>query len=318
MAELIDLQLKMGEISKAEVRLRKIIESAPESGVAYRFMGMVFLAKKDYLSARDAFNEAYVRKADVNLLAQLVSAYIAAKDVSGAQEKLEGIIKESPEHPTAHSLLGVLYQQQNKPKQAEREFKQQVKLTTTSTDAYIQLANIRIAQNNLEGAKSAYKQALKYLPEDVRLLHRLAMLHEGQQEFDNAIGYYEQILKIAPSNVLATNNLASLLAEHKIGDENLNRAFSLASRLSSSKDPMFIDTFGWINYKLGKHVEAVEILRPVVDKMPDVAIFRYHLGMSYFKLGKPELAKKHLKKAIEIGKFANMNEAKKALSTLQQ
>jgi Tfp pilus assembly protein PilF len=308
----------MGELSKAETMLRKIIESDPESGLAYRFMGMVFLAQKNYSSARDAFNEAYARSADVNLLAKLISVYVAAKDVPGAQAKLEDIIKESPEHPTVHSLLGVLYQQQNKLKEAEMEFEQQVKLTSTSTDAYIQLANIRIAQNNIEGAKSAYKQALKFLPEDIRLLHRLAMLHESQQEFDNAIINHEQILKIAPSNVLATNNLASLLVEHRINDENLNRAFSLASKLENSKDPMFIDTFGWVNYKLGKYAEAVEILTPIVDRMPDVAIFRYHLGMSYFRLGKSKSAHRHLKKAIEIGKFSNIKEAKETLFILQQ
>ena len=318
LAELVDLQLKMGELSKAESRLRKVIKSDPESGIAYRFMGMVFLAKKDYSSARDAFNEAYERSEDVNLLAQLVNAYVAAKDASGAQIKLVGIIKKSPDHPIAHSLLGVLYQQKNKLKEAEREFEQQVRLTSTSTDAYVQLANIRIAQNNIEGAKSAYKQALNFLPEDIRLLHRLAMLYESQQAFDNAIRNYEKILKLAPSNVLATNNLASLLVEHRIDDENLNRAFSLASRLENSKDPMFIDTFGWVNYKVGKYAEAVEILVPVVDKMPDVALFRYHLGMSYFRLGKPELAQQHLQKAIEIGKFANTKEAKETLSVLQQ
>jgi len=312
------LQLKTGEASKAEVRLRKIIESDPDTKIAYRFLGMVFLAKKEYSSARDAFNEAYARSANVNLLAQLVSAYLAAKDVAGAQVKLEGIIKESPSHPTAHSLLGVLYQQQNKLKEAEIEFEQQVKLTATSTDAYIQLANIRIAQNNIEGAESAYKKALKVLPEDIRLLHRLAMLYEGQQQFDNAIINYKQILKISPSNVLATNNLASLLVEHRIDDESLNLALSLASRLENSNNPMFIDTFGWVNYKRGKYVEAVEILTPIVDRMPDVAIFHYHLGMSYFRLGKSKLAYRHLTKAVEIGKFSNIKEAKETLSVLQQ
>ncbi|MDH5645001.1 MAG: tetratricopeptide repeat protein [Candidatus Heimdallarchaeota archaeon] len=318
LAELIDLQLKMGEISEAEIMLKNIIKSEPEFEMAYQFIGMVFLAKKDFSSAKYAFNKAYMRSADVNLLAQLISAYVADKDEPGARAKLEGIIKQYPDHPTAHSLLGVLYQQQNMLREAESEFEQQVKLTPKSTDAYIQLANIRVAQNNIEGAKHAYKQGIRFLPEDIRLLHRLAMLYESQQKLDKAINNYEKILKIAPSNVLATNNLASLLIEHQSNDENLKRAFNLASRLAKSENPMFVDTFGWVNYKLGKYIEAVEILAPVVDSMPDVAMFRYHLGMSYFKLGKSELAHKHLKKAIEIGKFPNMKEAKEVLSVLQR
>jgi len=317
LAELIDLQLKTEESSKAEDMLKEIIENDPDTKIAHRFLGIVFLAKKDYISARDAFNEAYIRSASINLLAQLVSAHVAANDASGAQTKLEKILKEYPEHPTAHSLLGVLYQQQNKPKQAEREFEQQVKLTSKTTDAYIQLANIRIAQNNIEGAINAYRQALDFLPEDIRILHRLAMLYEGQQEFEHAIINYENILKIAPSNMLATNNLASLLVEHRTDDESLNRAFNLASRLENSKDPMFIDTFGWVNYKLGKYKKAVKALAPIVDNTPDVAIFRYHLGMSYFRLGEPELSKKHLEKAIEMG-GGNIKKAKEALSALQK
>ncbi|HUL30491.1 MAG TPA: tetratricopeptide repeat protein, partial [Thermodesulfobacteriota bacterium] len=54
------------------------------------------------------------------------------------------------------------------------------------------------------------------------------------------------------------------------------------------------------------------------EKVPDNSMMRYHLGMAYYKNGDKELAKKELKKALELEpKFSGAGEAKEALSKLE-
>ena len=54
------------------------------------------------------------------------------------------------------------------------------------------------------------------------------------------------------------------------------------------------------------------------EKMTDNAIMRYHLGMAYFKNGDKELAKKELRRALELDpKLSNAEEAKGILQQLR-
>ena len=48
---------------------------------------------------------------------------------------------------------------------------------------------------------------------------------------------------------------------------------------------MILDTAGWVYYKVGDYAEAVNILKNVVEKSPEVAVFNYHFGMALYKTG---------------------------------
>mgnify|MGYP000488268284 CR=1 FL=1 len=47
------------------------------------------------------------------------------------------------------------------------------------------------------------------------------------------------------------------------------------------------------------HARAAEILKAVVDQSPEVPVFRYHLGMTYLKLGDKAAASEHLTRATD-------------------
>ena len=53
-----------------------------------------------------------------------------------------------------------------------------------------------------------------------------------------------------------------------------------------------------MHYRLGEYDYAVAVLAEVVEMMPDVPVFNYHLGMAYYKRGDRGAAKEHLSKAI--------------------
>ena len=74
---------------------------------------------------------------------------------------------------------------------------------------------------------------------------------------------------------------------------------------------------GWVYYKLGDYQTAIQHLSQVVEKMPDVNVFNYHLGMAYYKKGDKARAKEQLEKALSLSDdFDVAEEAKKILAEL--
>ena len=83
-------------------------------------------------------------------------------------------------------------------------------------------------------------------------------------------------------------------------------------------DPHISDTLGWIYYKKNVFSRSVVYLKEAVEKLPNNAVIRYHLGMAYYKNGNMEEAKKELKKSLELdSKFLGADEAKSTIEKLK-
>ena len=80
---------------------------------------------------------------------------------------------------------------------------------------------------------------------------------------------------------------------------------------------LFLDTVGWVYYKLGDYQNAVQILSQVVKKNPNVNVFNYHLGMAFKMNGDKDQAKLYLEKSLADKKhFKEKSTAEAALKDL--
>ena len=66
------------------------------------------------------------------------------------------------------------------------------------------------------------------------------------------------------------------------------------------KNAAFLDTMGWIHYKLGNYSQAVEYIEGSLAVRDDSAEVLEHLGDAYEKLGKIDLAIQYWRQAREI------------------
>jgi uncharacterized protein HemY len=74
-----------------------------------------------------------------------------------------------------------------------------------------------------------------------------------------------------------------------------------------------------VHYRVAEYDKAVEVLTGVVEKMPDVPVFNYHLGMAYYKQGNAEEAKAYLSKAVdEKHSYDGVDEARRVLEELSK
>jgi tetratricopeptide (TPR) repeat protein len=233
---------------------------------------------------------------------------------------VESQLAKTPENPLALLLRGALHQLAGEADQAEARYRAVIAARSDSPGGYAMLARFYLAENRDAEAEQTLRDGLAAVPNNPGLLLRLASLLEAQGDFDAAIEFYGRLYEVRPDSGVAANNFASLVADHRADDpESLERAFSAAKRLRASEVPQYQDTYGWLQYLRGDFDGALRSLIPVAEALPDNPWVRYHIGMTYSKLGKGAEARLHLEAALELageGPFTKVDEIRAALATL--
>lgn len=287
---------------------------------ADQIRGAVLAGKKNYAESIAAFKRAYdAAPLETQPMIALVRTYLLAGKTGEAMAFLNSVLQASPGNTNARLMLGQLHAIKGDMAAAAQSFQTVVSQQPKDPAGYINMANLHMRAGRREEASKAVEQGLAAAPDDFSLRLTQAAIHELTGRYEEAIGLYEQMLKERPNADVIANNLASLLSDHRTDKASLNRAHDLAQRFRRSEVPQFKDTLGWTSYKLGKADEAVQLIEDASKKMPDLAVFRYHLGMSYLALNRKDAARKELEKALALGEgkgFLEEERVKQALKGL--
>lgn len=314
------LLLAKKDINGAQGVLEKIKAVYPDNPASYSQLGQFYMSQHKYEAGAQEFEQALKKfKGNYQLMAGVVNAYIAQKKPEKAISRLnDELAKEPSSRPFAYELLAEVYITQKKYDEAEQALRKAIEANPTWNVPYRNLANLYRARGDMSSVEKIYQLALKAISDDPQLLMEMAGSYELSKNYDKAISTYELILSKQPRYDVAANNLASLLLDHASDANSLKRAKELTSRFESSQQPAYMDTLGWVYYRTGELDKAISVMEKVVKQAPTVGIFRYHLGMAYYKKGNSASAKTQLSKAIE-GKndFVGIDEARATLRQIQ-
>ena len=136
-------------------------------------------------------------------------------------------------------------------------------------------------------------------PTDVNLLGTLGLIYNSMGKLTESDSIYERALQIDSANALVNNNYAYSLSER---DLQLERALSMV-KIAVEKEPensSYLDTIGWVYFKLGYYEEAKKYLEKGLTVSGDRAVILDHLGDVLFKLGLKEEAISNWEKAHSI------------------
>ena len=233
-------------------------------------------------------------------MAQMVQTYVRAHQVDKAESFLQSVLKANPRNAEALVLLGSLRLSERKPDEAIKYFKTAIKEQPKSVAAYSALSRVYGRQGNLDAAMKVIEAGLTQQPKNFALRLSRAGLLEAKHDFDGAISVYEGMLKDQPGSLIVVNNLASLLADHRTDKASLERAKSLVKVLQQADVPQFKDTLGWVAYRTGDYTSAVRLLKAAAEKLPNVGLISYHLGMAYVANGQQKEGLKELQKAAKL------------------
>jgi tetratricopeptide (TPR) repeat protein len=186
-----------------------------------------------------------------------------------------------------------------------------------SEEAYLLLSQIYQSKKVTDSLEAFLVKGKSNVPSSLKIPLALATVYESNSKYSAAIDVYRELHESQPDNLVITNNLAALLSDYGNGKDDLELAKTLSDKLVENKQPVFLDTIGWVNYKLGDYEKAVTYLTQVVEKNPDVSVFNYHLGMAYKMLGNKAKAKIYLEKSLADDKpFKEKELAQAALKDL--
>ena len=298
-------------------KAKKMNEKNP---LADQILGAISSSKNDFDATISAFKRAHASApSDSQPIAALVGTYVRAGKNKEALAFIKSVIDENPSNVEAKIIQGQLFATVGKTQDAQQVFAEVIQSQPKNTIGYQQLAIAQQRASQHADAEKTILQGLNVAPKDFGLKLTQASLYETNGRYDEAMKVYEDIIKDRPDSEIVANNLASLLTDHRSDKASFSRAYNLVVKLKDSEIPQFLDTFGWASYRVGKLDEAEKALKIATEKLPEVAVFHYHLGKVYIEKNDSIKAKQALQNAIKYSQnqqFSQKDEANELLKSL--
>ncbi len=230
----------------------------------------------------------------------LVQARVSTGDTESAVALAQKLKQEHPDNESLNIVLALAHSLNGDLDMAISLYQELLDTDPVRPSIWLALSQAQQRQGDRETAKSLIDEALTHAPEAANLLWAKASFLEQDSDIDAAIEIYEQLYEQDSNSLVVANNLASLLAAYRDDVESLDRAWSIARRLSNAKAPQLQDTYGWILHRRGNSADARSYLEEAAEGLPNDPLVQYHLGQVYKALGRTDEALEQLRKAISL------------------
>lgn len=171
-------------------------------------------------------------------------------------------------------------------------------------EEYLFMSSVLMGAGRGTEAVEAARKALSLASTEdpAQTTNALLMLSSAQERAGDTKGAEETLRRVLAkdaNNPTALNNLGYFLTEH---DQKLEEARGMIERAvrAEPQNPSFLDSLGWVYYKLGKLNEAERYLSDAARRNPTSATIQEHLGDLFKKLGRQEKAVASWRKALSL------------------
>ena len=316
---LMSLDLTTSNWTEAERTLERLRAVSRDSLLTLMAEGRLRQAQGQLDKASVAYDRAAaLAPNDPDPLLSLIKLDMVQRHADRARTRLEALLTVHPTHTYGHGLFGEVLVMTGHPKEADQQFGEATRINPTWITPWLDWGSLWL-EDQPDRAVQLIQAGLNANPDSEELYMLLASAYSVQGKFEPAIVAYGGVLKLNPRNVLAANNLAVLLVDYKGDPQSLQKAFALSRDFEKeSPHPLFLDTLGWVRFKMGQQEEALRLLKDAVAKSPDIPTLSYHLGMAYYQTGKIAEARTFLTKALKSADvFQGRKETEQILSQMR-
>jgi tetratricopeptide (TPR) repeat protein len=318
--KLANINLAEQDWDGAKATIQKITNSPNPlaNDVASYLLAQVLQGQGNYAKAVEIYKELLTKfPENSDALGNMARCYEKLNKRTEMIAFLDTLLAKNPKNISAGILQSDLFLMDKQFNKGTLLLSNLIKENSRIPQLYISLANIKLAQNdNNEDVIAIYQNGLKQNPGNIKLSLSLASLYEVQGKYDYAVSTYEALLNNNPGLDIATNNLATVLSEHYTDIDKLKKAVDLTEKFKDSAQPYYKDTYAWALIKLGNINEGLKVLSQIIATSPDIPVFRYHLGVAYYKNGNNSLAINEIKQALELANKTNYFSDKKQAEKL--
>ncbi len=268
--------------------------------IYHQINGATYQAQKQFAAAAEAFKRAYQLSPEhQELRANIVTSYLQNGKQEDAIQFLNAEILANRQPLQAKNMLADIQSQRN-PAEAVRLYRALIEEAPHQQSGYIGLYRVLSAQGDHAQARKVVEQGCKTAPELSELQFLLANLYQAEGNIDAAIAIYAKQIKLQPDHKLMVNNYVSLVSDHSKDNAVLADAYQRAQTLARSDNPVYLDTAGWIAFRMGRYQEAVKLLQTATKSMPTTGIFHFHLAQAYLAVLDKSNAKSSLDAALKF------------------
>ncbi|GAB4170950.1 MAG: tetratricopeptide repeat protein [Calditrichia bacterium] len=334
MAGLVDGYIQSGEFEKAIPLLESIYDHTDDQYFFNKILELYYQAG-DLNKMVEFLQQAITKnEATPKFHYMLANIYYQLKQYDNARNSLDSYRKMvSDPDEDYYSLKGRIYLESKQDTLALKTFEKGLSKYPDSEQLSLLYAYTLANLKMYDQAVAFLKKATPKFPNSVRFLtmHAQILFEQGKEEemipitrhilerdSSNHFGltflasYYmnredhhiaDSLFRVAlnyyPDDPLILNNYAYYLSEHNL---RLNEALSMVEKAINREqnNPAYLDTKGWILFKLGHIREALKLIQKAAKLKPDDEEIYDHLGDIFWKLNDKEKARFYWKKVLEI------------------
>ncbi len=288
-----------GNLGQAIARLKQILESTARAAYAppekanrvilLERLGLLCRAGEQPDEAVAAFRQMAELDPDLGprAAAQIIETYRAAKQFDRAAQEAEAASQRYPNDRMVRLVRASLLADLGRGPEAVAEARRLLE-GNKDRETYLALAQVYEKAKDFPAMAQALEEAERLSDSDeereVVYFMRGAM-YERMKKFAEAEAEFRKVLKMNPRNASALNYLGYMFADR---DTNLEEALELVRRAVELEphNGAFLDSLGWVYYRLGKLEDAERYLRLALERVPRDPTVNDHLGDVYYRQGK--------------------------------
>lgn len=276
---------------------RDVLEGHPDDGDSQFSLALLHLQLQQDAEAKKYLDQL-VRRPEWSGQAGLYLGKLAAKEgqMVKALSWFDSVTRGPAEFEAAMSAASLLMEERRYEEAMQRVTRLKDKFPNQRVRILAIQAEIFNNQKQYAKAHQVLSDALTEIPGQKELLYTRSLVAERMGDISAMEKDLHEILKQYPDDVAALNALGYTLANktqrYKEAEGYLKKAMALQPDMA-----VVMDSFGWLQFKLGRYDAAYDYLRKAYDKQAEPEIAG-HLIESLWRLGRAEEARALLEKVL--------------------
>ena len=236
----------------------------------------IFEALRDQKKALDVLLESIKSDSNnIDILNRIVNLFIEQNKNDNAMDYNKKIIVLFPNDPRGYINASIISMSKKMPEKAITillshydEFSGNFTVNYLLGTAFYQI-------KDYSNSKIYLLAALDIYPKSKNTKHNLALIYDSTSEWEKSDKLYMELITDDSTDAQAYNNYAYSLVER---ESDITFALELAKNAVrlEPKSAAYLDTIGWIYYKLSYHEEALKYIRESLSIDPENTTIREH------------------------------------------
>jgi len=232
---------------------------------------------------------------------QLIETYRDNRQWQMATEVAQEAAKKFPDDRDLQMVAASQEADTGNPDAAIARVKAMLKGNADDRAVYVALAQMYSRVKNWKEAEDNISRALNLASKQEDkdyVIFVQGSIYERQKKYDLAEESFRKVLANDSKSAMTLNYLGYMLADR---GTRLEEALGYIRR-AIALDPQngaYIDSLGWVYYRLGNYDLAEENLRRASERIGNDPTVHEHLGELYLKTGRLKLATTHFERALE-------------------